>query len=37
MGERTMVIVPKELDKDSKRSKFPRISIDEIPLDQKEE
>ena len=39
MGERTMVIVPKELDKDSKRlrGKFARISIDEIPFDPKEE
>jgi hypothetical protein len=39
MGERTMVIFPKEQDKVSKRlrGKFARITVEEIPLEVEEE
>jgi hypothetical protein len=39
MGERTMVIFPKEHDKESKRlrGKFARITVEEIPVEVEEE
>jgi hypothetical protein len=38
MGERTMVIFPKDQDKVSKRlrGKFARITVEEIPLEEEE-
>ena len=39
MGERTMVIFPKEHDKENKRlrGKFARITVEEIPIEVEEE